>query len=101
LSIRVSSFLAKNEMLRFAQHDKMEGHDRGWRFLASLETTEKGCHSEPSFFVALSEARGSLGAYAPQEDIPGRRPERSEGCFAKGLKILWKMLILLDKKAVF
>ena len=32
-----------------------------------------------SFFVTPSVCEGSLGACAPREDIPGRRPERSEG----------------------
>jgi hypothetical protein len=56
------------------------------------------CHPEPSFlspralfFVTPSGSEGSLGAYAPRDDIPGcrpersergRRPERSEGCTA-------------------
>jgi len=31
----------------------------------------------------------------------GRRPERCEECLAKGLKILWKMLILIDREADF
>ncbi len=37
---------------------------------------------EPPFFVAPSEARGSLGAYTPWKDFTMRRPERSEGCTA-------------------
>jgi hypothetical protein len=32
--------------------------------------------------VAPSASEGSLGACAPRDDIPGRRPERSEGCTA-------------------
>jgi len=34
------------------------------------------------FFVAPSASEGSLGTYAPREDILGRRPERSEGSLA-------------------
>jgi hypothetical protein len=41
-----------------------------------------GCRPEPTFFVALSEARGSLGAYALREDFTMRCPERSERCLA-------------------
>ena len=37
------------------------------------------CHPEPLFFChPEASAEGSLGACAPREDIPGRRPERSE-----------------------
>ena len=48
------------------------------------------CRPEP-FFVAPSASEGSPGTgvpredkkkSAPREDIPGRRPERSEGCLA-------------------
>jgi hypothetical protein len=77
-------------MPRYARHDRMKGQDRVWGFLASLETTEKGCHPEPFFcrlepflsprapffvapslfYVPPSEARG----------LPvGRRPERRGG----------------------
>ena len=57
-----------------------------------------GCRPEPTFFVPLSEAKGSLGAYALREDITmrrpersegGRRPERSEGCLANARQDRW------------
>jgi hypothetical protein len=37
---------------------------------------------EPPFFCRPERSEGSLGACVPRDDIPGRRPERSEGCLA-------------------
>jgi hypothetical protein len=78
-----------------------EGQDRVWRFLASLETTEKAVAPCPFLSpraqargpsaptrpgktrwkaVAPSGSEGSLGAYTPREDtVGGCHPERSEG----------------------
>jgi len=38
----------------------------------------------PSLFFCHPEAsaEGSLGTGVPRDDIPGRRPEQSEGCLA-------------------
>jgi hypothetical protein len=41
------------------------------------------------FFVALSEARGSLGAYALREDFTMRCPEGSERCLANARQDRW------------
>ena len=38
--------------------------------------------AQSPFFVTPSVCEGSLGACAPRDDIPGRRPERSERCLA-------------------
>jgi hypothetical protein len=37
---------------------------------------------KPSCCRPEASAEGSLGTCVPRDDIPGRRPERSEGCTA-------------------
>jgi hypothetical protein len=50
----VKTSLPRRGMPRYARHDRMKGQDRVWGFLASLETTEKGCRPEPLFYVTPS-----------------------------------------------
>jgi hypothetical protein len=97
----ISSFLTKDEMLRFAQHDRMEGHDRmedvapslffvapsearGPSALACLGRTRWEMSPRTSFFVApRRQPRGpSALARLGKTSRRGRRPERSEGCLA-------------------
>jgi hypothetical protein len=59
-------------MPRYARHDRMKGQDRVWGFLASLETTEKGCHPEP--FLSPRAKRGvSRWDVVPNEEGVPRR----------------------------
>jgi len=112
----------KDEMLRFAQHDRMEGHDR------MEDVAPSGSEGSLGAYVPRDDKKGSVprqdkvgrclatlgmtgkrtlgrtkwrGMPSREKCLMGRRPERSEGCLAKGLKILWKMLILIDRKADF
>ena len=86
-------FLTKDEMLRFAQHDRMEDVAPSPFFVTpSPFLSPRGLFLSPRapflsprapFFVTPSASEGSLGAGVPREDTDGGvTPSASEGCLA-------------------
>ena len=59
-------------MPRYRPAGQWEGHDRVWRFLASLEMTEKGCHPERKRGVPR-HSRAPL-SLSPRGVSPRRKP---------------------------